>query len=149
MEHLGQFILNHWQLCLAFVTILLLLFINEAMTQKKRAKELSPQAAINMINHDNANVIDLRDKEHFIIGHIIDSTQTNSSDFEQKSMEKYKKKPLILVCARGVQSAALADKLRNQGFENLFVLQGGIEAWQKAGLPLVKGKAKPALRAVN
>lgn len=149
MEHLGQFIVNHWQLCLAFVVILALLFINEAIAQKKRAKELSPQAAVNMINHDNALVVDIRDKEQYLTGHIIDSLQNDGSDLEQKKLDKYKKTPLILSCARGIQATTVAEKLRNQGFEKVYVLQGGIEGWQRAGLPLVKGKNKPVLRAVN
>lgn len=144
MEHLGQFVLNHWQLCLAFVIILVLLFINEAMTQKRRGQELSPQAAVNLINHEDALILDLRDKEQFLSGHIIDSIQANADD----PMDKYKDKTLLLTCARGIQSAALAEKLRNQSFQKLFVLHGGIEAWKQAGLPLVKGKSKPALRAV-
>lgn len=38
MEHLGQFIINHWQLWLALIVILLLTFINELITQKKKRK---------------------------------------------------------------------------------------------------------------
>ena len=73
MEHLGQFITNHWQLWLALVIILLLIFINELLTQKKRAKELSPADAVDMINHENAVVIDLRDAELYRAGHIINA----------------------------------------------------------------------------
>lgn len=140
MEHLGQFISNHWQLWLAFIVILLLVFINELITQKKKAKELSPQTAVDMINNGNAVVIDLRDKEAFKNGHIIDSVNCNASDFEQQKMDKYKNKSIILVCARGLQSPAVAAKIRTQGFQPL-VLSGGIAAWQNADLPLIKGKS--------
>ncbi|HFL3390151.1 TPA: rhodanese-like domain-containing protein, partial [Legionella pneumophila] len=63
----------------------------------------------------------------------------NPDDFEQQKMSKYKDKPIILVCARGLQSPTLAMKIRNQGYQPL-VLSGGIQAWQNADLPLVKGK---------
>lgn len=140
MEQLGQFILNHWTLWLALVVILLLIFVSELFAQKKRAKTLFPSAAVEMINHEDAVVIDLRDPELFRAGHIIDAICTPADDFNQKRMEKYKSKPLILVCARGIQSAALATKLREQGFVKPMVLAGGIAAWQNASLPLVKGK---------
>lgn len=139
MDHLGQFIINHWQLWLAFIVILFLVFMNELMTQKKKAKELSPQAAVDLINHENAVIIDLRDKEAFKNGHIIDSINTTPDDFEQAKMTKYKNKSIILVCARGLQSPAVAAKIRTLGYQPL-VLGGGIAAWQSADLPLVKGK---------
>lgn len=140
MEQLGQFITHHWGLWLALVAILIFIYINELLAQKKRAKELSTTTAINMINHENAMVFDLRDVETFRAGHIIDAIRASTDDFSQQHMEKYKKKPIILVCAKGLQSAPLAATLRTQGFEQPMVLAGGIAAWQEAGLPLVKGK---------
>lgn len=138
MQQLGQFITNHWQLCAALIVILILLFITELQNQKKRAKELSPQAAVALINHEDAIVIDLRDQESFRKGHIIDALHISADDLP--TMDKYKTKPIILVCARGLQSTPLAAKLREQGFEKPMVLAGGIAAWQTAELPVVKGK---------
>lgn len=139
MEQFGQFIMNHWQLWLAFVVVMLLIFINELLSQKKKAKELSPQSLVDLMNNENAIVIDLRDKESFKNGHIINSINASPDDFEQQKMNKYKNKSIILVCARGQQSSAVAVKIRNQGYQPL-VLGGGILAWQNADLPLVKGK---------
>lgn len=139
MEHFSQFIINHWQLWLLFIGILFLTFFNELMTQKKKAKELTPQAAVDLINNEHAVVIDLRDKETFKKGHIIDSINAKNEDFDQQKMDKYKNKNIILVCARGLQAPALAKKIRTQGYQPQ-VLSGGIAAWQNADLPLVKGK---------
>lgn len=140
MEQLTQFTTNHWQLVLALVVILVTIFINELVSQKKRGNELSTSAAIEMINHENAVIIDLRDADAFRSGHIIDAIHAPSDDLGEKRMEKYKTKPIILVCARGLQSAALATKLRAKGFTQPMVLAGGITAWQTADLPLIKGK---------
>ncbi|WP_392537909.1 rhodanese-like domain-containing protein [Legionella sp. 227] len=139
MEHFSQFIIHHWQLWLAFIVILLLTFINELITQKRKAKELTPQAAVDLINHENAVVIDLRDKEAFSKGHIIDSIHAKSEDFEQQKMDKYKNKPLILIASRAFDAQTVANKIRAQGYQP-HVLGGGIAAWQNAELPLVKGK---------
>ena len=140
MEQLGQFITNHWELWLALVVVLLFIFINELLSQKKRAKELSPAAVIEMMNHENAIVIDLRDSATFRAGHIIDAKLATADDFKQQRMDKYKTKKLVLVCARGLQSTTLAAQLRTQGFLEPMVLAGGIAAWQAASLPLVKNK---------
>ncbi|RUR21961.1 rhodanese-like domain-containing protein [Legionella qingyii] len=139
MEHLGQFIINHWQLWLALIVVLLLTFINELITQKKKAKELTPQAAVDLINHESAVVIDLRDKEAFKQGHIIDAINARSEDFEQQKMDKYKNTPIILIASRAIEAQTLASKIRAQGYQP-HVLSGGIAAWQNAELPLVKGK---------
>ncbi|HHT0594060.1 TPA: rhodanese-like domain-containing protein [Legionella anisa] len=139
MEHLGQFIMNHWQLWITFIVILLLVFINELVTQKKKAKELTPQAAVDLINNENAVVIDLRDKEAFKQGHIIDSINVKSEDFEQQKIDKYKNVPIILISVRSFEAQTLARKIRAQGYQP-HVLSGGIASWQNAELPLVKGK---------
>jgi rhodanese-related sulfurtransferase len=137
MEHLSQFIINHWQLWLAFIGVLALIFINELLS--KKTEELDPQAVITLINNENASLIDLREKEAYLKGHIIGSIHVNAQDFELEKMNKYKNKPIILVCARGLQSATVAAKIRSQGYQPS-VLRGGIAAWQSADLPLVKGK---------
>src|SRR5690606_12714518 len=38
-------------------------------------------------------------------------------------------RPVILVCHRGVTSSRLAYSLRNQGWEQVFSLEGGVAAW--------------------
>jgi rhodanese-related sulfurtransferase len=139
MEHLSQFIINHWLLWLAFIVILALIFIYELTTQKKKAKQLTPQLAVAMINNENAVVIDLRDKESFKNGHIIESINASAEDFELPKMNKYKNKNIILACDRGLQSPAVAAKIRTLGYQPL-ILGGGIAAWQNADLPLIKGK---------
>jgi rhodanese-related sulfurtransferase len=140
MEHLGQFITNHWLLWVALTVILILIFANEMITQKKRPKELSPSSVVDLMNNENAAVFDLRDAGAYRSGHIIDAIRASADDFGQPRMEKYKSKPLILVCARGQQSSLIAMKLRAKGYIQPMVLAGGIAAWSTAGLPLVKGK---------
>ncbi|KTC65552.1 Rhodanese sulfurtransferase like protein (plasmid) [Legionella adelaidensis] len=138
MAQLQQFILNHWMLWVALIVIVVFILINEVISNKKKAKELSPSAAVNMINSQDAVVIDLRDAEAYKTGHIVNSIRATAEDFSQQKMSKYKDKPLILVCPRGVQSSSLANKLRIQGYSNPMVLSGGISAWSAANLPLVK-----------
>ncbi|MCA0403299.1 MAG: rhodanese-like domain-containing protein [Proteobacteria bacterium] len=139
MEHMGQFITNHWELWLALIVVLSLIYINELVSQKKKAKEVSPQAAVGLINNSDAAIIDLRDVENFKNGHIIDAIRATETDFSKPGFEKYKKTPFILVCAKGLQASTIATKLKDQGF-NAFVLTGGMTAWQAADLPVVKGK---------
>jgi len=47
---------------------------------------------------------------------------------------------VVLVCKAGQASGDAAKRLRKAGFERVYVLDGGIAAWQQADLPLVKGR---------
>jgi rhodanese-related sulfurtransferase len=138
MDQIIKFATNHWQLCVAFVVIVLLIILNEFLAQKKQGKSVSPQEAIELINHKKAVIFDLRPIEAYNKGHILNSIRTTDNDL--KSMEKYKNKTIILVCTKGIQSSALSAQLIKNGFAQTFILAGGITAWQNDNLPLIKGK---------
>jgi rhodanese-related sulfurtransferase len=50
-------------------------------------------------------------------------------------------KPILLVCAVGGRSYAAAQVLSRRGYREVYNLSGGVNAWYKAGLPLVYGRA--------
>lgn len=139
MENIQQFIIHHWELWLALFIILVLILVNEWFSKKRQAPQLSPTQVVQSINNDDATIIDLRDIEAYRQGHIIQALRATPEDFNQKKMDKYKNKSLILVCAKSQQSMLLAAKLQRDGFEQVAILQGGFAAWQEAGLPTVKG----------
>ncbi|MFA5959510.1 MAG: rhodanese-like domain-containing protein [Tatlockia sp.] len=140
MAQLGQFIINHWALWLALLLILLLIYVNELLARKKQAKSVSPQALVQLMNHEHAVVVDLRDADAFRSGHIIGAVRVTADAFKQQQMDKYKTSTLVLVCAKGILSASLAAQLQKEGFAKPFVLAGGMGAWQSADLPVIKGK---------
>ncbi|HNO12365.1 MAG TPA: rhodanese-like domain-containing protein, partial [bacterium] len=49
-----------------------------------------------------------------------------------------KNKTLIIQCQGGDRSSTATSLLLKNGFSNIYNLIGGIAAWQKAGLPVVK-----------
>ncbi|PJD96019.1 MAG: sulfurtransferase [Legionella sp.] len=137
MNQLSQFINNHWSLCLTFVALLICVIINELLSQKKKAKEISPQKTIDLINNDLAVIIDLRDKETFKKGHIINAINMTADDINDSKLSQYKNKSLVLVCNRGQSAPAVASKIKTLGL-NPLVLSGGMMAWHNASLPVVK-----------
>lgn len=151
MDNFISFAINHWALFLTLAILLALIFINEAQTARGGSDQLSPQQAVSRINHDNATVFDIRDKERFQEGHIVDAINTKSSDFELPKMEKYKNKAIIIACGNGSQSTQLLAKLKKTGFENPAILKGGMSAWSTAELPVVKHKSvsKKQLKAAK
>jgi rhodanese-related sulfurtransferase len=53
--------------------------------------------------------------------------------------------PLVLVCQSGQRSGKAEEALRSAGLENLRVLDGGMNAWAAAGLPVVQGRKRLSL----
>lgn len=100
---------------------------------------LSPLAATQAMNKD-AGVVDIRDAEEFAQGHIINARNIPAKDLEVRSAElqKYKNKPLIVVCEKGNLSNGAAARLQKLGFEQALPLEGGLAAWRTAGLPVSK-----------
>ena len=50
--------------------------------------------------------------------------------------------PIITACRTGQQSAGATAALRKEGFEKVYLLGGGIAAWEGASLPLTKNNKK-------
>ncbi len=53
--------------------------------------------------------------------------------------------PVYLLCRTGNRAGTACEKLEKLGGKNLFVVDGGTEAWEAAGLPVVRGKKAVSL----
>lgn len=148
MQQLIPFLTHNWAMSAALIIVFAMILFNEIQFLRKKGKVVSPQEAVNLINNESAVVIDLREKENHLRNHIIDAIPATLDEFNKNKMDRYKDKTIILVCDQGVKSAALALKLREQGFKNPLVLSGGMNAWQSALLPTVKVKG-PSIKATT
>ena len=85
-------------------------------------------------------MVDVRSTDQFRSGHLIAALNIVFADLERSinKLNKYKSKPIILVDNIGQEAVKAGVLLRKQGFEMVYFLAGGITAWQKADLPLVK-----------
>lgn len=96
--------------------------------------------ATQMINRQDALVLDVREQAEYKQSHILNSRGMPLSQIEARTgdIQKFKDKPVIVYCATGNRSSAAAAALRKAGFSNVFNLSGGFAAWQQAGLPVQK-----------
>ncbi|MGI4856828.1 MAG: rhodanese-like domain-containing protein [Janthinobacterium lividum] len=111
----------------------------------RRGRGLSSQDATQLINRRNAVVIDIRGADAFAAGHLPQARHLAFADLAGKAPQvaKNKNTPVIVVCQSGVQSAKAEALLKTAGYAEVYVLDGGINGWQKAGMPIVKqGVAK-------
>jgi rhodanese-related sulfurtransferase len=136
MQQYIEFATRHWDLFLALAAVLFLI----ARSQKGGGAQLTPQEAIQKMNHEDAVVVDVRETNELEGGKIRDAIHIPLGSLKDKTaeLEKYKGKPMIMVCRSGNRSMHALSTLRKAGFENLFNLKGGIMAWQNANLPLAR-----------
>ncbi|TFW18311.1 rhodanese-like domain-containing protein [Duganella callida] len=106
----------------------------------QRGKRGSPQDVTMLINRGKATVLDVRDAKEFAEGHLPEARNIPLADLDKRISElnKFKNQSVIVVCKTGARASAAAAKLAKAGFGDVVNLEGGIAAWQKAGLPLAK-----------
>jgi rhodanese-related sulfurtransferase len=138
MQRLGSFIADQWYLFLALIVILALLFVNLSKTRLLGYREVKPVEAVQLINHDDAVVIDTRDGEEFEKGHIVNAINMPYASLEDRirDLDDYRDRAIIVCCANGRKSAHAGAILRGNGFRTVYKLSGGLVAWESAGFPL-------------
>jgi rhodanese-related sulfurtransferase len=88
-------------------------------------------------------LIDVREPDEYAQGHAPNSTLIPLGQLEQRLSELagYKNKPVVLICRSGSRSGKAQKLLQQAGFSAASNVEGGMVAWQKAGLPVVMGMA--------
>ena len=101
---------------------------------------VSTLQATQMMNREDALVIDVRDADAYAKGHILGAKSIPLADLGRRAadLQKHKTKAVIVSCQNGDRSAGAAATLRQNGFARVHPLNGGFAAWQQAGLPVEK-----------
>jgi rhodanese-related sulfurtransferase len=111
-----------------------------AITRSRMGTSLVPAAAVQYINHKNALVIDVRASEAFQKGHIAQARHIGADEVEQKADALPKNRPLLVVSETGRDTARVIATLKAKGHAEVANLEGGLRAWNQAGMPLASGK---------
>ncbi|MBK7038550.1 MAG: rhodanese-like domain-containing protein [Bacteroidetes bacterium] len=87
-----------------------------------------------------APLIDVRTPEEYSQGHLQNAVNIdwNGNSFATQISTLDKSKPVYVYCLSGKRSGAAADKMRSDGFTEVYELAGGIKQWQADNLPVVK-----------
>ena len=119
--------------------------VNEALNQ---IKTLSPAEALEMVNSDKCNLIDIRDiRELEKMGRIENShhiprgmlefwMDPDSPYFKEGKIDMDKE--MVLFCAGGLRSALATKSLKDMGFKNICHIDGGFGAMKNSGFKVIK-----------
>ncbi len=101
---------------------------------------VDPATAQTLIDQKKTVVLDVRTPKEYAAGHIADAKNIDfqSPDFE-KNLGLLDRKPTYLVhCASGGRSTKSLEVFKKLGFTAVAHLDGGFQAWEKAGKPVKK-----------
>ncbi|MGV3757584.1 MAG: rhodanese-like domain-containing protein [Verrucomicrobiota bacterium] len=88
-------------------------------------------------------VIDVREPMEFAGGHLACARLIPLGELEQRLGEIPTDQPLVVVCRSGKRSGQAASLLQGKGFKQIRSLEGGLMAWEAAGLPLERDAKAP------
>jgi rhodanese-related sulfurtransferase len=132
MDRYLEFILNHYVLSLALAVVTYLLIQELFDTAFKKFRAVSPLLAVAKMNDSDTIVIDVREPEEFLKGHIENAINTPLGNLPAhlSKLEAHKNKPVLIACQTGTRSASAGKILTKAGFEQVFVITGGMQAWE-------------------
>ncbi|MFZ2449222.1 MAG: rhodanese-like domain-containing protein [Methylovulum miyakonense] len=147
MDRYIEFALNHYILSLALIIVTYLLVQDFFESAFKKFTVISPLLAVNKMNNEDTVIIDVREPLEFTESHIENAMNTPLSKLPEQlaSLGTYKKTPILIACQTGTRSATAGKLLTKAGFEQVFVITGGMAAWEgdyKLPVKISKNKKK-------
>ena len=140
MDKYIQFLTDHYMLSGAWLAVAGILIYSFFSARLRGFSAIHPAMATQLINRENALILDVREDNEYREGHIVNSLHIPVGYLgdRMKELEKYKDRPIIVGCRSGQRSSQACAMLKKQGFDAVYNLNGGIMAWKNDNLPLTK-----------
>jgi adenylyltransferase/sulfurtransferase len=97
---------------------------------------LSPKEANERIASGELKVVDVREQWEYARDHIPNATLTPLGQIIARPQEAITADNVVFVCEVGQRSAVAAEMAAAVGMQHVFNLEGGMQAWRTAGLPV-------------
>jgi rhodanese-related sulfurtransferase len=136
-----EFVGNHYILSFIWAGLLGAVVVSVLKTLFSPVKAISPQQLTQLVNRQDGVVVDIRNKSDFDKGHIAGALNVAMEQIQKKDfalLEKQQSKPIIVVCNAGMTASGVSSTLFKNGFTNVSLLQGGMNTWIGASLPVTK-----------
>lgn len=135
-----QFLENNFMMLLVLISSGLMLLWSFFGNRLRGIKEVDTVGALQLINHKEAVILDVREQKEYDSGHILNAKLIPLGKLNERinELEKFRDRPVIVMCRSGQRSATATALLGKQGYTQAYNLSGGVIAWQKANLPLEK-----------
>lgn len=131
---MSQFLIDNI-LLLAIILVCAVTLISPYIAKRRYGPEIDNSSATELINHKGAQIIDLRNPKDFKKECIARSINIPADRIHHEFEKIDKTKPVLLVDEDGRRSRMASPLLRGLGFKEVYILQGGLNAWRRASLP--------------
>lgn len=138
MERIVEFATNHWLLVLGLIAVAVAIVVNEIILLLGGRGAVAPEDATRLYNRDDAVFVDVRGENAFHTSHLPGAVNVPLERLEQQldRLRGYDGRPVIVYGDTADRRATRArGRLDKAGLAGVYHLQGGIAAWQSAGLP--------------
>ena len=99
-------------------------------------KRITAEEAKRLVDQDGAKLIDVREQMEWNQVRIPTATLVPLNALLSRPTQYLKEDNIIFYCAEGIRSAVACEMAAAVGFEKLYNLEGGINAWSAKGLPV-------------
>jgi len=142
LHRLPEFSALHPFLIAGFIGVILALLVTQYLHLTRGFHDVTPALLTKLLNRDNALLIDVSPRGEYEKSHVPGAKHVSMDqlDPEHKDLAKVKSLPVVVCCRSGVTSQRAAKRLVKAGFDKVYMLAGGVNAWRQADLPLVRGK---------
>ena len=104
---------------------------------------LTPQEAAERLARGEIDLVDVRDADEWQTGHAPGARHIPLAELASRLADVPRERPIAFVCRSGGRSEVATELARRQGVEALNV-DGGLLAWQRAGLDLTNDAKETA-----
>ncbi|MBM7038655.1 thiosulfate sulfurtransferase GlpE [Vibrio ulleungensis] len=98
-------------------------------------KHLDVTGAFDMQHQQDAVMLDIRDPQSFKASHPENALHLTNETIQEIVADLDYDRVLLVMCYHGHSSQGAAQYLVNQGFETVYSIDGGFDAWKRANLP--------------
>ncbi|GLR69122.1 thiosulfate sulfurtransferase GlpE [Agaribacter marinus] len=91
---------------------------------------ISPEQTKQRLDKGEIKIVDIRDDQSFELGHIPNSFHLTNGSLVNFMNENDFDTPVVVCCYHGISSQQAAQYLIHQGFEEVYSMDGGFEAWR-------------------
>jgi len=132
------FVEKNWILFVAFLLSGAMLLWPLLQRRLSPVKEIGTVNVTQLINHQNAVLLDVREASEFTGGKLPNAVHIPLSQLKDRvgELSKMTSRPVVVYCGLGRRARSAGSVLASAGFGSVYMLGGGLKAWKDAGLPL-------------
>jgi len=94
-------------------------------------KIITAREASDLINNDNVTLLDIRDEDSFLQGHIPNAINLSNNNIDEVINNSDREHNILIYCYKGISSQSVAQHFCDLGYKNIFSLEGGFTGFSE------------------